>query len=179
VVLKDVPPDSTAVGVPARIVKLAGRKILGATLDHVNLPDPVLERMQELQDAIETAHQVYGDVAFIGREHLVIKADSPPSAARQLEDKLTDDDVSYRIGRLPDGGYHIDAAMCQHEFARVISFLNSLKGVEVHYEEEVFDFAALRDEQCECSSKKILRVAARIEQMAAPREEALVGGSGI
>ena len=39
VVLKEVPPNSTAVGVPARIVKQNGKRTLD--LDQVHIPDPV------------------------------------------------------------------------------------------------------------------------------------------
>lgn len=39
VVLKEVPPNSTAVGVPARIVKQNGKRTLD--LDQIHIPDPV------------------------------------------------------------------------------------------------------------------------------------------
>ena len=47
IVLKDVPPDCTVVGNPGRIVR---RKTPAPAidLDHGNLPDPMLERMQAL-----------------------------------------------------------------------------------------------------------------------------------
>lgn len=50
VVLKDVPPSCTVVGVPGRIVRQEGKRISPATtFDHVHLPDPVLERIRELE----------------------------------------------------------------------------------------------------------------------------------
>ncbi len=49
VVLKSVPPDSTVVGVPGRIAKIAGRRLPGISLDHSNLPDPLAERLERLQ----------------------------------------------------------------------------------------------------------------------------------
>ena len=51
VVLKPLPPDATAVGVPAEVVRLAGRKL--APLAHNALPDPVHECMEELRHRIE------------------------------------------------------------------------------------------------------------------------------
>ena len=43
VVLKEVPPNSTAVGVPARIVKQNGKRTLD--LDQVHIPDPVAQEI--------------------------------------------------------------------------------------------------------------------------------------
>jgi len=64
VITKDVPPTSTMVGVPGRIIRLEGKKIRGATLDHTNLPDPILERLQQLQEEIERAERMLrSDVA--------------------------------------------------------------------------------------------------------------------
>lgn len=41
VVLKDVPPNSTVVGVPARVVRQNGKKVDMKPLDQINVPDPV------------------------------------------------------------------------------------------------------------------------------------------
>jgi serine O-acetyltransferase len=50
VVITDVPPYSTAVGVPARIVILRGRRVKASDeLDHVHLPDPVMRRLERLE----------------------------------------------------------------------------------------------------------------------------------
>ena len=57
VVVRDVPPDATVVGVPGRIVREEGVHHPGLNLDHTNLPDPVVDRLENLQheiDAIET-----------------------------------------------------------------------------------------------------------------------------
>jgi serine O-acetyltransferase len=53
VVVRDVPPNSTVVGVPGRIVKKEGKKIPGVTLDHTSLPDPIAQRLDRLQDEID------------------------------------------------------------------------------------------------------------------------------
>lgn len=44
VVLSEVPPNSTCVGVPARVIKLEGVRV-GADLDQVTIPDPVSSQM--------------------------------------------------------------------------------------------------------------------------------------
>lgn len=52
VVLRDVPPNSTVVGIPGRVVVQDGVKV-GQELDHCNLPDPVAAQFRELQAEIE------------------------------------------------------------------------------------------------------------------------------
>ena len=52
VVIKDVPPNSTVVGVPGRITKQEGKKFYIA-LDHIHVLDPVMQRMNELRKKIE------------------------------------------------------------------------------------------------------------------------------
>jgi serine O-acetyltransferase len=54
VVLKDVPDNSTVVGIPGRIVARDGKKITPSVhpLDH-NLPDPVLDRFRGLEERMD------------------------------------------------------------------------------------------------------------------------------
>ena len=49
VVLQDVPANSTVVGIPGRIVVQDGVKIK-KDLNHANLPDPIADRLKEMQD---------------------------------------------------------------------------------------------------------------------------------
>jgi len=50
VVLKSVPANSTVIGVPGRIVKAEGEdRQPEATMDHANIPDPVLDRFEALE----------------------------------------------------------------------------------------------------------------------------------
>ena len=52
VVLKDVPDDCTVVGVPGRIVRRAGVRTNDQDLDHNDLPDPMKEKISELEREI-------------------------------------------------------------------------------------------------------------------------------
>ncbi len=52
VVIKDVPPNSTVVGVPGRITRQDGKKI-DTSLDHVHVLDPILQDIDELKKRIE------------------------------------------------------------------------------------------------------------------------------
>lgn len=49
VVLEEVPPNCTVVGVPGRIVRMDNKKVPRLDLDQVHLPDPVLNDIRELQ----------------------------------------------------------------------------------------------------------------------------------
>lgn len=52
VVLKEVPPNSTVVGIPGRVVIQDGVKI-SHDLDQINLPDPVYDRFKVLEDEVQ------------------------------------------------------------------------------------------------------------------------------
>ena len=52
VVLKDVPPDSTVVGIPARVVRQNGEKV--TPLDQIHIPDPVAVELERLQAEIDS-----------------------------------------------------------------------------------------------------------------------------
>jgi serine O-acetyltransferase len=45
VVLEEVPPNCTAVGVPARIVRRNGRRVTDDELDQIHIPDPVSQEL--------------------------------------------------------------------------------------------------------------------------------------
>ena len=49
VVLEEVPPNCTVVGVPGRIVRMDNKKIPRSDLDQIHLPDPVLNDIKKLQ----------------------------------------------------------------------------------------------------------------------------------
>jgi serine O-acetyltransferase len=52
VVIKDVPPNSTVVGVPGRVTKQDGKKI-DVSLDHIHTLDPIMQSIEELQRRID------------------------------------------------------------------------------------------------------------------------------
>ena len=58
VVLKEIPPESTAVGVPARVVKIAGERVdFKAEVDQVNIKDPVLADLQAVRAQLDLIEQ--------------------------------------------------------------------------------------------------------------------------
>jgi serine O-acetyltransferase len=49
-VLKDISENSTAVGIPARVVRQGGRKV--DDLDQIHIPDPVSQEFARLEQRI-------------------------------------------------------------------------------------------------------------------------------
>jgi len=50
VVLEEVPANATVVGVPARVVRLAGEKV--TPLDQIHIPDPIMQEICRLEGEI-------------------------------------------------------------------------------------------------------------------------------
>ncbi len=61
VVLDPIPENSTAVGVPARIVRRNGKKI--SDLDQVHIPDPVSQELCKLQYEIDKLNKKLEDIS--------------------------------------------------------------------------------------------------------------------
>ena len=54
VVLREVPPNCTAVGVPARVVRCAGQPVFYADdVDQIHMADPVLEELTAMSERLE------------------------------------------------------------------------------------------------------------------------------
>ncbi len=53
VVLNPIPPNCTAVGVPARVVKMGGKRVGEEDLDQVHIPDPVSQELCKMSGRID------------------------------------------------------------------------------------------------------------------------------
>lgn len=56
VVIRDVPPNSTVVGVPGRVTKQDGKKI-DISMDHIHVLDPIMQQIEELKDKIASLEE--------------------------------------------------------------------------------------------------------------------------
>ncbi len=61
VVLEEVPPNSTVVGIPAKVVRQDGQKI--APLDQIHIPDPVWQQLNELNNKVNELTQKLEDIS--------------------------------------------------------------------------------------------------------------------
>jgi len=85
VVVRDVPANSTVVGVPGHPVRIDGRRVEGPDTDWIHLPDPVADAMRVLSER----------VAELERTLAELRGTAPPENVHQLRP------VS---GRNPAGG---------------------------------------------------------------------------
>jgi len=70
VVVSDVPPNCTVVGVPGRVVVREGRRVDTVDLHHEDLPDPVVEMFRALQRRVDRLEaRVSDDEASIAEYH--------------------------------------------------------------------------------------------------------------
>ena len=51
VVLEDIPENATAVGVPARVVRVGGQKVV-EQLDQIHIPDPLMQEIEALKERL-------------------------------------------------------------------------------------------------------------------------------
>ena len=56
VVLKDIPANATAVGIPARVVRLDGIRV--DDLDQIHIPDPVWQEIERLQNRVRQMEEL-------------------------------------------------------------------------------------------------------------------------
>jgi serine O-acetyltransferase len=72
VVLKEVPPNSTVVGVPGKVVIQDGIRI-NKDLNHCDLPDPVADRFKEMQEELDRLKQ---ELAELKEERIKVNGHS-------------------------------------------------------------------------------------------------------
>ena len=68
VVLQDVPDHSTVVGIPGRIVRIKDERVADeALMDHIHIPDPIADRLIELQVQMDMLKKELESLKNIGR----------------------------------------------------------------------------------------------------------------
>ncbi|MCI8332468.1 MAG: serine O-acetyltransferase [Clostridiales bacterium] len=66
VVLKEIPENSTAVGIPAKVVKVNDQRV--EDLDQCNVPDPVAQELARLREQIAALEAKLADIEKDGQE---------------------------------------------------------------------------------------------------------------
>src|SRR5271168_3811910 len=62
VVVRDVPPNSTVVGVPGHPVRVDGRRVEGPDTDWIHLPDPVADAMRALSARVAELERMVSEL---------------------------------------------------------------------------------------------------------------------
>ncbi len=78
VVLKEIPKEATAVGIPAKVVRINGEKP-EETLDHVHIPDPVsaeLEKLKSRIEELEKALNIANEAQTVGKTNCEEKVEN-------------------------------------------------------------------------------------------------------
>lgn len=68
VVVKEVPPNSTVVGIPGRVVIKEGEKVDQVDLDHQDMPDPVAQAFSCLMDHVNLLHRRLTELSDKGEQ---------------------------------------------------------------------------------------------------------------
>jgi serine O-acetyltransferase len=63
VVLKEIPPYSTAVGVPARVVRIAGEKVdYASEVDQIHVTDPITNELAAIKLELDKLAEKFGGI---------------------------------------------------------------------------------------------------------------------
>ena len=77
VVLSEVPEDATAVGIPAQVVRIAGKTTHFADdVDQINVKDPVLEKLAAVSSRLELLEKMLDDQYLKNNQQGVAPAES-------------------------------------------------------------------------------------------------------
>lgn len=87
VVIRDVPPNSTVVGIPGRVAKQDNVHVPRLDLNQVDLPDPIVNMIELLKDENETLKKTLNILEDQQRKDRV-QIDRNSRAVSELEDKL-------------------------------------------------------------------------------------------
>lgn len=88
VVLEEIPPNCTAVGVPARIVRRNGERVVTNDLDQIHIPDPVSQELCKQLMRIEQLEKKVNmlEIAEIGKKYNKRSENVPESTSNGKDD---------------------------------------------------------------------------------------------
>lgn len=93
VVIDDVPPNSTVVGIPGRVVVRAGERVDTIDLHHEDLPDPVVEMFRCLTRRIDKLERQLDRDEQLAAEEGKAPFVAPPSQSDEVEPETMDGDA--------------------------------------------------------------------------------------
>jgi serine O-acetyltransferase len=95
VVISDVPPNCTVVGIPGRVVVREGERVETVDLHHEDLPDPVIEMFRSLQRRVDKLE------ARLSQDEAAMAEGSSISVPQSRESRLDEVAEAQRAGTAP------------------------------------------------------------------------------
>lgn len=137
VVLEEVPPNCTVVGVPGRIVKMDNKKVPRSDMDQIHLPDPVLSDIKRLQEENLRLHKelkrLVKEIRCVERKEIMMKIYNTLSKRKEEFVPLEEGKVKmYVCGPTVYNFIHIGNARPMIAFDTVRRYFE-YKGFEVNF----------------------------------------------
>lgn len=90
VVVKPVPPNSTVVGIPGRVVKRNNVRVPREDLDQIHLPDPVMVDLRQMKEENASLKKQLEELMIILKEHHIVSADEEENMILRAQEARAD-----------------------------------------------------------------------------------------
>lgn len=90
VVVKPVPPNSTVVGIPGRVVKRNNVRVPREDLDQVHLPDPIMADVRQIKEENASLKRQLEELMNILKEHSLISAEEEEHMILRVQEARAD-----------------------------------------------------------------------------------------
>lgn len=90
VVVKPVPPNSTVVGIPGRVVKRNNVRVPREDLDQVHLPDPIMADVRQIKEENASLKRQLEELTNILKEHSLISAEEEEHMILRVQEARAD-----------------------------------------------------------------------------------------
>lgn len=88
VVVKPVPPNSTVVGIPGRVVKRNNVRIPREDLDQVHLPDPIMADLRRIKEENASLKKQLEELLILLKEHRIVSEDEEEHIILQAQEAM-------------------------------------------------------------------------------------------
>jgi len=90
VVVKPVPPNSTVVGIPGRVVKRNNKKVPREELDQIHLPDPIMADLKRIKEENACLKKQLEELTTLLKDREIVSADEEETMIIRAQEAKTD-----------------------------------------------------------------------------------------